>query len=154
MKVALLRKIYEKRSYIMAAIEAYLLRNSNSYEYNGNDDNASEEAKTWLSFLDILRRQQRLRSELVADGRGMTNETMERLREKYRDWNEQRLNRLLSLLNDLYRQVQTLMSSTDEAGDRSRSNDVYLLAAVTGNNFVQKNFNLLSDIYSVVFRLM
>lgn len=183
----LFRKLYERRSYILAAIEGYLLRNSssgsgssssninnnNNFSSDNNDSSSEtdlldpERAKIYRSFLKILRNQQRLRLELATVGTagtagtaggataastGLTAAALRRFETKYASWEEKKLNRLLSLLTDLYRHVQSLSSAVDEV--EPWNNDMFVLAAVTGNNATQGNFNLLSDIYSVVFRLI
>lgn len=164
----LFRKLYERRSYILAAIEAYLLRNSSDSGSSSSNSSSSEtdlldpeRAKIYRSFLKILRNQQRLRLELATVGTtagataastGLTAAALHRFETKYASWEEKKLNRLLSLLTDLYRHVQSLSSAVDEV--EPWNNDMFVLAAVTGNNATQGNFNLLSDIYSVVFRLI
>lgn len=77
---------------------------------------------------------------------------LKRMRDKYQMWNERKLNRLLSLLNDLYRQIQTLIADIGEFEPWNK--DMLVLTAVTGNNTTQVNVNLMSDIYSEILRLV
>lgn len=146
----LLRKLYEKRSLILALIESYLLRNTGSNVALHDDSLSNEE--TYKSFLDILRKQQRLRLEVATSDGGFTAIMLKRMRDKYQMWNERKLNRLLSLLNDLYRQIQTLIADIGEFEPWNK--DMLVLTAVTGNNTTQVNVNLMSDIYSEILRLV
>lgn len=164
-RLTILSKIHEKRSYILSAIETYILKSSSSTNasFVGTSDQSSENVRR--SFVQILRKQQEVRRELMANGGGgggvgsgmnaatLSSKTIRRMNDRYVKWDENRLSKLLSLLNDLYRQVIALISEANQIDPSDI--DMQVVAAITGKASIGKiNFNLISTIYSVVFKLM
>jgi hypothetical protein len=159
---AVLRKLHEKRSYILAAIETYMLRATVASKADAAMDESvlptaeQQACITRTSFLNILRQQQQIRRELLEKEHGLPRHTLQRMHDKYAKWDDARLARLLSLLNDLYRQIHALIADANEI--EPWNTDMQVLAAVTGGEAAavpgQINFNLFSTIYTVVFKLV
>jgi hypothetical protein len=152
-RMAILAKIHEKRSYILSAIETYMLKSSSSSTLITATSTNTDENSLQRSFVNILRKQQQMRREMLNASSTLSSRTMDKLKGRYGTWDETRLSKLLSLLNDLYRQVLALITEANQI--EPSDIDMQVLAAVTGKASTGKiNFNLFSTIYTLVFKLV
>lgn len=165
----LLRKLYEKRNLLLAMIESYMLRSAGLGDHAATTDASyadsvqralydDKEYRLRRDFLMILAQQQQLRRD--ATSVSPPEHGLARMRTRYTGWSEERLTTLLSLLTDLYRQLQpVLVEQSSAAPDNDAPNDydhdVRAVAAISvGGGGTYGNFAILSETYTTVFRLL
>lgn len=174
-RLVLVGKLYERRSLILSLVESYMLNSSvatiplrgettdNAYTNRKLEELLFDEKEVAVrrTFIDILKKQQTMRHECErrADLRAAS---LEKVKQKFDLWTDQEILSLLSLMNDLVKQVQPFLvrnsdSVKDSSGDENRDDDdedadVRVLADATLNGS-PGNFQLLSEVYSTVLRL-
>lgn len=181
-RTTLFQQIHEKRAMIMESVENHLL---NSYDGSDDDDLRNtcmsfspSEQKLRKSFFEILERQRMLRNEVNSITEQLDEESfhtmkqhmvmvLRRMTETFHGWHDNRVAELLSLLSDLFRQIQPMfgrqsvvMKDAGGGGDDDVDDDddeeeaMAMLALSASTADAQHDFTLLSDVYTTVLQLL